>query len=71
MDKIKLGIIIPSRGDRPQFLVNCLRRVAIINPFGEYALKDYYLSKNPGLYFSYYGKKEDAHRILHIGERKR
>jgi len=27
MDKIKLGIIIPSRGDRPQFLVNCLRMI--------------------------------------------
>jgi hypothetical protein len=42
-----------------------------IEPFGEYALKDYYLSKNPGLYFSYYGKREDSNRILHIGEKKR
>jgi hypothetical protein len=40
-------------------------------PFGEYQLKDFYLRKNPGLYFSYLGTKEDNHRILHIGEKKR
>lgn len=42
-----------------------------IDPFGEYDLRNYYMGKNPGLYFSYLGKKEDDHRILHIGERKR
>lgn len=40
-------------------------------PFGEYQLSAYYLTRNPALYFAYYGKKEDSHRVLHIGERKR
>jgi GT2 family glycosyltransferase len=39
--------------------------------YNEYFFKDHLLRKNPGLYFSYYGKKEDHHRILHIGEVKR
>lgn len=39
--------------------------------FGEYEFKDYLLSRNPALYFSYYGRIDDHHRTLHIGERKR
>lgn len=37
--------------------------------FGEYAIRDYYINKNGGLWFAYYGKKLDANRVLHIGER--
>lgn len=40
-------------------------------PFGEYELRHYFMALNPGLYFSYYGSKEDSHRVLHIGEKKR
>lgn len=42
-----------------------------LEPFGEYELKNYLIARNPALWFAYYGKKEDNHRVLHIGERKR
>lgn len=39
--------------------------------YTEYKFKDHLLEKNGVLYFSYLGKLEDAHKIVHIGERKR
>jgi hypothetical protein len=39
--------------------------------YTEYKFKDHLLAKNGVLYFSYLGKLEDSHTILHIGERKR
>lgn len=39
--------------------------------YSEYKFKDHLLAKNGVLYFSYLGKLEDGHTILHIGERKR
>lgn len=66
------GIPIVLHKDHFTFNPSIYKRkwIVDIEPFGEYALKNHYLKQNPGLWFSYYGKKEDTHRILHIGERK-
>jgi hypothetical protein len=67
------GIDIVAHKDHFTFNPSLYKRkwLAHINPFGEYDLRNYYMAKNPSLYFSYFGKKEDSHRVLHIGERKR
>lgn len=48
-----------------------MKWVQDIFPFGEYDIRNHYINKNSALWFAYLGTKEDNHRCLHIGERKR
>jgi GT2 family glycosyltransferase len=67
------GIDIVLHKDHFTFNPSLYKRKWLVDlePFGEYDLRNYYMAKHPGFYFSYLGTKEDKHRVLHIGERKR
>lgn len=67
------GIEVVLHKDHFTFNPSLYKRkwVQDIFPFGEYDIRNHYINKNGALWFAYLGKKDDQHRCLHIGERKR